>query len=220
MDEMQSKTQEVTSAQARPTKTGKSKSWFVVAVVGALSLGLGLGVLADSLLGSSGGSVEISSDAEYNAADVMFLQMMIPHHQQAVDMVALAKTNSSNPELLDLAGHIETDQSAEIGTMREWLTAWGQSEESAMDHSHAGHGEADMGMLSDEQMAELASLKGVDFDRAFFNGMMQHHNGAVLMAEEALADGKHPELREFLQKVIDHQTTEIADMQRLLEGLG
>ncbi|KWV93933.1 DUF305 domain-containing protein [Erythrobacter sp. AP23] len=163
------------------------------------------------------------SDTRFSPADVTFMQDMIVHHQQAVDMAALVEGRSNNPDLTAIAGRIDASQADEIQFMRDWLTERGQPV--AMQHhagmDHAAH-HAKMGMATPAQMAELASLEGTDFDRLFLQLMVRHHEGAIEMVEE-LHDqpgtAYDPVMFEFTNDVVKEQEAEIERMNRVFAGL-
>ena len=157
----------------------------------------------------------IPADASFNAADVECAQGMIPHHEQAIEMaaVALAAKAAAGPEVVDLAERIQGAQDPEIATMKGWLTGWGQSEMADM----AGHDMADMGgMMSAEDMDKLTTLTGSEFDKAWLEMMIAHHQGAVKMAEDVKANGKDPDVAALADRIIAGQTAEITEMQALL----
>ncbi|MGI5490228.1 DUF305 domain-containing protein [Microtetraspora malaysiensis] len=110
--------------------------------------------------------------AAFNDADVMFAQMMIPHHKQAVEMADLAATRATDQEIKDLAAKIKAAQDPEIATMTGWLTAWGKPVTSSA--GMAGHGMP--GMMSEDDMAKLKAAKGAEFNRMFAEMMIAHHN--------------------------------------------
>jgi uncharacterized protein (DUF305 family) len=143
-------------------------------------------------------------------ADVMFLQMMIPHHEQAVEMSMLAAKNGAGPQVLKLADTIAAAQGPEIEQMRTWLDESGAG---MMMGGHAGHMD---GVLSDEQMSQLADAQGADFDRLYLEGMIGHHEGAITMAQDAIDNGENPSVIALAQKIIDAQTSEIAQMKQML----
>ncbi|MGV9535086.1 DUF305 domain-containing protein [Streptosporangium sandarakinum] len=150
-----------------------------------------------------------------NAADVMFAQMMIPHHRQAVAMAELAETRAADPEVKDLAAKIKGAQDPEIATMTGWLKAWGAPE--MPDGGHMGH---DMpGMMSDKEMADLKAAKGAEFDRMFAKMMIAHHEGAVGMAETEQAQGADPAAKKLAADIIAAQQAEIKQMRKLLDRL-
>lgn len=153
--------------------------------------------------------------AAFNQADVMFAQMMIPHHQQAVEMAELAETRATDPEIKELAQKIKAAQDPEITTMRGWLRAWGASEMPMGE----GHGHGMPGMMTEEDMAELKASEGRAFDRMFVEMMIEHHDGAIDMAKTELSRGTNPEAKELAETIIDTQQAEIDQMKKILERL-
>ncbi|MEX2495399.1 MAG: DUF305 domain-containing protein [Woeseia sp.] len=166
-------------------------------------------------------AVEIANTS-YSPADVRFMQDMIPHHHQALQMAALAGERTNRPELLDLAGRVNASQEDEIAFMQQWLRARGETvpEPAAHHGMHTGHAMA--GMATAEQMAELARSEGTDFDRLFLTLIIAHHEGAVRMVEDLLEQpgtAYDPVLYEFTTDVTNDQTSEIERMNALLVGL-
>ncbi len=158
----------------------------------------------------------------YSPDDVRFMQDMIPHHHQALEMAALVADRTNNPALLEVAGRIDASQEDEIGFMRRWLEDRGQSVPDPAAHSgmHTSHQMA--GMASPEQMEALAAASGTEFDRLFLELMIAHHEGAVNMVEELLeqpGSAYDPVLFEFTSDVTNDQTAEIERMNALLVGL-
>jgi uncharacterized protein (DUF305 family) len=144
----------------------------------------------------------------YSDDELMFAQMMIPHHSQAVTMSELALANSTNPEVLALATAIRDAQGPEITQMQSWL------DQSNYSGTHAGH--MDMGgMLSDEELAKLAIAKGAAFDRLFLEGMIAHHEGAIQMAE-MIKDSTNSEVKKLFTNIVSSQSAEIEAMKALL----
>jgi uncharacterized protein (DUF305 family) len=152
----------------------------------------------------------------WNDADAAFLEGMIPHHQQALQMAVLAQTRAQSPEVRALAERIAAAQAPEILVMSDWLVDMGLE---VPDLAH-GHMDGDMdGMLTDDQMAALADADGAAFDELFLTGMIQHHEGAVAMAVTVLAEGEDQRVNELASDVNATQTAEIARMESLLAGL-
>lgn len=153
---------------------------------------------------------------EHNAADVMFAQMMIQHHSQAIDMAKMATGRAANPQVLALANQIQAAQGPEISTMTGWLAGWGEptSMPGGGGHSMSSHGTT--GMMSDDDMAKLEALSGREFDREFLVMMTEHHRGAVEMARTERADGRYPAAHRLAAEIITSQTAEIARMAALL----
>lgn len=139
--------------------------------------------------------------------DQMFAAMMIPHHEQAVEMSELALTRSTNEELLALARQIRDAQEPEIDQMR----SWGDTDMG----DHAGHGMEMSGMLSDTEMDALRGATGSEFDRLFLAGMIAHHEGAIEMAD-MIIDSENDEVRALGESIRRTQQLEIDRMRVLL----
>ena len=161
-------------------------------------------------------NVAVSS---YSPYDVRFMQDMIPHHQQAVEMAALVADRTNRPELADAAGRINLSQRDEIEFMEQWLTDRGEAVPDPSDHAamHTDHRMA--GMATPKQMADLAAATGTEFDRLFLQLMITHHEGAVTMVEELHEQpgaAYDPVLFEFTTDVTNDQTAEIERMHAVL----
>jgi len=166
-------------------------------------------------------AIEIANTS-YSPDDALFMQDMIPHHNQAVQMSALVAERTNRPELVDLAGRIDVSQADEIEFMQSWLRERGERvpDPTAHETMHTTHKMA--GMASPEQMAELATLKGTDFDRLFLQLMIPHHEGAVTMVEELMeqpGSAYDPVLFKFTTDVTNDQAAEIERMNALLVSL-
>lgn len=168
--------------------------------------------------GPGGMTATTEPAAEFNAADEMFVTMMIPHHQQAIEMAdqILAK-DGIDERVVSLAEQIKAAQDPEIQTMKGWLEEWGVP----YDDSMSGMDGMDMGggMMSEDDMAALDAATGVEATRLFLNGMIAHHQGAVTMAQSVLTDGQNPDVAALAQQIIDGQTAEITTMQDILASL-
>jgi uncharacterized protein (DUF305 family) len=156
-----------------------------------------------------GGSHSTMAGENLSADDAMFLQMMIPHHQQAVIISEYALTNSKNEQILKLAQQIKSDQSSEITQMKKWLTDDGLG----TDPGHSMVGMA--GMLSDSQLNTLKTVKGVGFDRLFLENMIEHHLGALQMVV-MIENSRVAALRDFAVAITTAQQSEIKQMQKIL----
>ncbi|MBT1451865.1 DUF305 domain-containing protein [Glaciecola sp. XM2] len=159
------------------------------------------------------------ADTSYTRDDVMFMQNMIPHHGQAVDMAVLVEDRTNNKDIIEIAGRIRKSQADEIAFMQDWLESRGENADIPqgmhMDHNH-------MGMATTAQMAELALAEGTEFDRQFLTLMIPHHEGAVRMAENLLdqsGSAYDPILYDFVNDIVNDQQTEITRMNGLLTGL-
>ena len=146
----------------------------------------------------------------------MFAQGMIPHHEQAIEMaeIALDPAVGASADVTDLATRIRDAQDPEIQTMRGWLEAWGEDEVMDMSDDHDAHGME--GMMSADEMAELEGLMSTDFDRAWMEGMIRHHQGAITMSETVKQDGSLDEVTALADTIIAAQQKEIDEMQELL----
>ena len=143
----------------------------------------------------------------------MFAEMMIPHHQQAIDMSELALERSSNPHIRDLSQRIIDGQTPEIELMSEWLPE-GQRDSDMARMRMSGMG----GMASEAEMAELETLEGEDFDRQFLSLMIAHHEGALHMVH-MIDNSNSDEVSQLARDITRVQTQEIDEMTRLLREL-
>ena len=164
---------------------------------------------SQSSMGSGGIMGNDANEAgALTATDAMFLQMMIPHHEQAVEMSTLAETNSTNPEVLALAARIKAAQGPEIELMSKLLTDAGQS--LMMDHSMG-----DNGMMGMQDMSDLAAATGNAFDILYLTGMIAHHEGALDMTGPVVTS-ENVDVKSLANNIITSQTAEIAEMTKLL----
>lgn len=167
--------------------------------------------------GMPGGGPGASQDAGA-MADVMFVQMMIPHHEQAIEMsdMLLAK-DGIDPEVAALAQQIKDAQAPEIELMTGWLEEWGMPSHPDMDDMGGmDHGD---GMMSQSDMDALKAAQGDEASRLFLEQMIEHHAGAVDMAEDVVDDGSDPDVRALAETIIQTQTAEIEQMERMLGQL-
>jgi len=160
-------------------------------------------------------------ESRHTQADVQFMQGMIPHHAQALEMTSLVPTRSSREDVLLLAQRIEAAQDYEISVMRRWLRERGEAApDAAGHHGHDAEHHALMpGMLTEEEMARLAAATGAEFDRLFLEYMIRHHEGALIMVAELFASagaGQEWEIFQFASGVDGDQRIEIARMYRML----
>jgi uncharacterized protein (DUF305 family) len=161
------------------------------------------------------------SKVQHTAADVKFMQGMIGHHQQAIEMTTLLKTRSESEDMKKLALRIDVSQADEINMMKRWLEVRGA--EIPSEHAMHMHGAVLMpGMLTAEEMARLADARGVEFDRLFLQGMIKHHGGALTMVEELFATpgaGQEAEIFAFASDVDADQRMEMDRMGAMLNAL-
>jgi uncharacterized protein (DUF305 family) len=146
--------------------------------------------------------------SQFSNSDLMFAQMMIPHHQQAIEMSELAQTSAADQRVKDLAAVIASEQGPEIEQMKSWLEATGTP-------SHVDHDMSMGGMVSEAQMAELSQASGAEFDRLFLELMILHHEGAIDMAQMIL-DSDNAEVRRLGEAIVASQTEQIGYIESLL----
>ena len=145
----------------------------------------------------------------------MFVQMMIPHHEGAIEMSDLLLAKSGiDPEVDELAEQIKAAQGPEIEQMEAWLDDWGVPHMGSMDGmDHGG-----MDGMTEEDMEALEDASGSDAAELFLRQMIEHHEGAIDMAEDVLDDGKHPGVRELAESIGASQTAEIELMRSMLDS--
>ncbi|MEM6647797.1 MAG: DUF305 domain-containing protein [Bacteroidota bacterium] len=179
----------------------------------------------------TGETLDDVAGATFTEADVAFMQGMIPHHQQALEMTALVWKHATNEGVRQMALRMEISQRDEIKMMKQWLTDRGQPLEMPMgdmDGMHAHHNmgggmhHSMPGMLTPQQMEELANARGMAFDRLFLEGMIQHHQGAIDMVEtlfNAPGAAQESTIFKFAEDVDSDQQMEIDRMRGLLRQL-
>lgn len=190
----------------------------IIAVLLATILGISLNSNSDDgFLGMGGsgsqGMHHNSGTSTYTGADLMFLQMMIPHHQQAIDISNIALKTSQDSELLALAKVIIKAQTAEIVQMKSWLTDAGATTD--MGHSMDGMG----GMLDDAELSALSAATGRTFDLLWLKGMIGHHDGAIHMTT-MIEDASNPDIKSFGENVVKDQSAQIDQMNLMLKRIG
>lgn len=182
-----------------------------------LTAGLAAAVTLTACGGDGADAASVSP--EHNDADVTFAQMMIPHHEQAVEMSELVLDAEGVPEeVTDLAERIRDAQGPEIEQMRAFLEAWDAEE--MPDHDMNDMDGAQMeGMMSGSDLRALDEAEGAEAARLFLEGMIPHHEGAVAMAETEVADGENPQAVALAEEIVAAQEEEIAEMEQLLGDL-
>ncbi|EGD57001.1 DUF305 domain-containing protein [Gordonia neofelifaecis] len=154
-----------------------------------------------------------AASAEHNEADVMFAQMMLPHHEQALVMSDIILAKPGIPaQVTALAKQIKDAQGPEIAQLQSWLKEWGAPAQAPMDHEMDG-------MLSEEDLTKLRAAQGTDAAKLYLSQMIEHHEGAVDMAKDEIADGKNPDAIEMARSIVDSQQKEIDEMKAMLNGM-
>lgn len=208
----------------------KNSLKYLAAAVVALIIGGGIGYAVhgsknSNSMGSMPGmtmptmaSTDVSQIAKrasataHNDQDVMFAQMMISHHQQALDMAKLAETRAQSAQVKALAAAIEGAQQPEIDTMSGWLQAWGKPTTSSSSSMGSMNGE-----MSQSDMNKLTAASGTDFDKLFLQQMTQHHDGAITMAQAELTGGQYADALGLAGSIAITQQAQVAQMQQLLK---
>ena len=145
------------------------------------------------------------ANSKFSADDINFAEMMIPHHEQAIEMSEIALLNTTSPEVLKLAQEIKEAQSPEIELMMSW--------DGVKTSTHSGH--MMEGMLSESELSDLREAKEKDFDLLFLRGMIKHHEGAIKMAQK-VATSESKEVADLSASIINAQELEISKMKEIL----
>jgi uncharacterized protein (DUF305 family) len=159
--------------------------------------------------------IHVPPHAGYNEADVMFLQMMVPHLEQGLDIARLAKDRASSHEVKTLAAAIESTESAEVWTMSERLRDWRQPE-SAPPNSHSEHG--GQPNTTAREIAMLRDLSGPDFERRFLNTLIAHQDDAIQLARLEASTGADPATIALAEQVDRSRSAQIQQMKAYLGG--
>ena len=163
----------------------------------------------------------------HNDQDVAFATEMIPHHTQAVEMADLAADRAGSQEVKDLAEEISAAQGPEIEQMSAWLEEWGEDvpdtsmdgDMGGMDHGDSGAMGEMPGMMSSDEMDDLEASSGDTFDKMFLTMMIEHHEGAIEMAQTQQSEGEYPNAIEMAETIEETQTEEIQVMEQLLAAM-
>ena len=208
----------------------KTRTRALSAFALTLALGAGLTACGDDT-SDAAGQAEVST-TEHNDADVAFASDMITHHAQALSMVDLTLKRELDPEVQALAEDIRDAQGPEIETMADWLTQWGEDvPETMRDHVNSGHDMGDMsdnmddmghddmpGMMTSEDMDALENASDAEFQDMWLEMMIDHHEGAIEMAETEQEDGQFKDAVDLAGQIADSQTQEIDTMKSLLDS--
>lgn len=149
-----------------------------------------------------------------SSTDQQFAQMMVPHHEQALELSDLAANRSQNPQVRDLASRIAQAQGPEIEQMQSWL-AEQQGRESGSAPGDTPQQGGMAGMVSPQAMDALRQASGEEFDRLWVEAMIQHHEGAVRMAQTQLEEGSDPRMRNLAEQMVAAQEAELQELRSL-----
>ncbi|KFF99040.1 hypothetical protein IQ62_21355 [Streptomyces scabiei] len=195
------------------------------AAAGVVAAGaLLLSACGDDMSGMDHGSGKASESAaseagsaDFNDADITFAQMMIPHHEQALEMAGLADDRAADAQLKDIAGKIEKAQDPEIRTMKGWLKSWNEpTDVESMPGMNHGNGD---GMMSDSDMEHLAGMKGAEFDKMFAEMMIEHHDGAISMSQDEQKNGENADAVKMAGDIVQGQSDEVRQLKSILDRL-
>lgn len=207
-----------------------------IAAAGVTTIALSVGLAAcggDDVSNDPSASQTASNGDVFNDADVQFATEMIPHHAQAIEMVTLTEGRTLDPEVQELADEIRAAQAPEVETMVAWLTAWDQEvPETSLDGGSAGHDMSDMegmegmegmedmsgmpGMMSEDDMTALAEASDEEFQEMWLEMMIEHHTGAIEMAQAEQQDGEFADAITLAESIETGQQAEIDRMEGLL----
>lgn len=169
--------------------------------------------------GQSTSAESSDSAADFNDADVMFAQMLIPHHQQTIEMSDILLANEgAMPEVADLAQQIQDAQGSEVKTLTSWLTEWGADAAGDQDMDHGDMG-TDSEMMSEEDLADLEATSGHVASRIFLEQMIMHHEGAIAIAQDQVSNGQNPAAIALAEDIIATREAEITTMGSILGTL-
>ena len=182
----------------------KKPLWIGLAVVTALVVLIA--ALAPTLRAS------FTSAEDYNDTDVHFLGMMVPHHQQAIEMSdVLLASDVEDPQVRDLAQRIKDGQEAENEQMRAWADEWGIQEDMKLHSHHVANG-----MFMPEDLEAFSKLKGEELRVTFLEWMHHHHKDVIAMTQGEVDNGSYGPLREMGKEMIEVQTAEMGEMEEIL----
>ena len=193
-------------------RPSKKPLWIAVAVIAALALTLTFA--GPSLRAAFTPETSTSADGQagYNDTDIHFLGMMVPHHQQAIDMSdVLLGSDVDDAEVRDLAQRIKDGQERENEQMRAWADEWGIEKDMEHHSTHIANG-----MFHPEQLEQFEALRGDELRTAFLEMMHFHHNHVIKMTQDEVDRGGYEPLREMAKEMIEVQTAEMGEMEELL----
>ncbi|WP_327005021.1 DUF305 domain-containing protein [Dactylosporangium sp. NBC_01737] len=157
------------------------------------------------------------AEGPHNAYDVLFLQMMIGHQRQGLEMLKLGRDKGVREDVVNLAGAIDVTEAEEVGRMTGWLTGWNEQATGSDDHSsHAAHG--GQAATGEEQLRALRDASGADFEMKFLNLLIAHQHNAVEMAQQLKTNGQNTTVKQFAERIELSRTQQIKQMLALVSG--
>ncbi|BCJ43395.1 DUF305 domain-containing protein [Actinoplanes ianthinogenes] len=160
---------------------------------------------------------EITAGSTFNERDVMFLQMLVDHQQQGLEMAAIGAQRATRADVADLAKAVSLTETDELTMMKNWLTEWGKP--TTVDKRvsvHADHG--GLPSTTDTEITSLKTVKKKDFETAFLNLFLAHQHNAVEMAQLELDKGANEQTKQFAERVKQSRADQVQQMLRLLNG--
>ncbi|WP_084734714.1 DUF305 domain-containing protein [Actinophytocola xinjiangensis] len=155
-------------------------------------------------------------DGSFNDTDVMFLQMLVPHHQQGLRLAELGRSKGRTAAVRDFAAAVVATEDDELDAVRTWLTDWNQPIEADPDPgAHHGHGDG-LHAPDPEVVTALEQTEPAKFDATFVNLFTGHQHGAVKLAQMELAKGRHPEARDLADRIVKSRTAQVRQMASLV----
>jgi uncharacterized protein (DUF305 family) len=159
----------------------------------------------------------VSASGPHNDYDVMFLQMMISHQEQGLQMLELARQKAVREDVVNLAGAVDLTEAEEVQTMRRWLDAWKVQVTDISDPgSHAAHGAEPA--TGAEEIKALQDATGADFEMKFLNLLIAHQHNAVEMAQQLALNGQNPTVKQLAERIELSRTQQIKQMLTLVSG--
>ncbi|MDG6104178.1 DUF305 domain-containing protein [Dactylosporangium aurantiacum] len=157
------------------------------------------------------------AEGPHNAYDVLFLQMMIGHQRQGLEMLRLGRAKGVREDVVNLAGAIDVTEAEEVDRMTGWLTGWNEPATGTDDHSgHATHG--GQPATGEEQLKALRDASGADFETKFLNLLIAHQHNAVEMAQQLKTNGQNATVKQFAERIELSRTQQIRQMLVLVSG--
>lgn len=205
--------QDARDPELESMRPSKKPLWIAVALIAALALALtAAGPSLRGLLAQDTSTSAAGEAGDYNDTDVHFLGMMVPHHEQAIEMSdVLLGSDVDDAQVRDLAQRIKDGQERENEQMRAWANEWGIDEDMELHSKHIANG-----MFTPEQLEEFSALRGDELRTAFLEMMHYHHEHVIAMTEGEVARGGYAPLQDMAQEMVDVQTAEMAEMEDLL----
>src|SRR6185312_9183996 len=186
----------------------------VAAVCAALLAVMCLSSCAGASQQHSASAAQSTAEADHNDVDHSFARKMVTHHEQTVEMALMVTSNTKNQQVIDLANRIYGSQVSELQAFRSFLMKWSD----AQGHDTAGQGVSAAGMVAQSTIDKSKSMSGPEFDRLWLTSMIDHHRGAITMAQDEVAHGRNSDVIYLARSIITSEQPEIDQMNQMLGG--